>query len=74
MPIVTADLQRIAATVRARRAEQEWTQAQLAEKAGVGTRTVEAIEAAHYRAYDRTYVRIAKALQVPINELLGEEE
>jgi transcriptional regulator with XRE-family HTH domain len=74
MPTATTDLQRIAATVRSHRAVQGWTQAELAEKAGVGTRTVEAIEAAHYRAYERTYVRIAAALQITVGTLLGQGE
>jgi len=74
MPTATTDLQRIAATVRSHRAVRDWTQAELATKAGIGRRTVEAIEAAHYRAYDRTYARVAAAFGITLAELLGEGE
>jgi DNA-binding XRE family transcriptional regulator len=72
MPIATTDLRRIAATVRSHRAVRDWTQAELARKAGVSRRTVEAIEAAHYRAYDRTYARVAVTFGITLAELLGQ--
>ena len=73
MQIVTREPRSIAATVRRLRAEREWNQRQLAEAAGLSKRTVEWIEGGKRGAQMSTYGRIARALGVPITELLGEE-
>lgn len=46
---------------------------ELAKKAGIGRNTVSRIEAGA-GAIDSTYGRIAAALEVPLAQLLGEEE
>lgn len=73
MPSATADLEQVASTVRRLRAERGWRQQQLADVAGVSVRAVGYIEAGRRSAYDRTYVRLARALGIPLSELLGEE-
>jgi len=74
MPIATtADLRQIAATVRTLRAERGWRQHELADAAQVGLRTVQTVEAGERRTHDSTYGRIARALDVSLARLLGEE-
>lgn len=73
MPSATVDLDAVATTVRRLRAEKGWRQQQLAEKADLTDRTVRIVELGERRAHDSTYGRLAKALGVPLSELLGEE-
>jgi transcriptional regulator with XRE-family HTH domain len=74
MPTAIVDPEKIAARVRWLRAEHGWTQAELAEKSGLKPRTVQKIEAGG-NGRERTYVLLARALDVPLAQLLnGKEE
>jgi transcriptional regulator with XRE-family HTH domain len=74
MPTAIVDPEKVAARVRWLRAEHGWTQAELAEKSGLKPRTVQKIEAGG-NGRERTYVLLARALDVPLAQLLnGKEE
>lgn len=73
MPSATVDLDAVAATVYRLRVEKGWRQQQLAKSAGISDRTVRIVELGERRAHDSTYGRLAKALDVSLAELLGEE-
>lgn len=70
MPTATIDPDRIAARVRWLRAEHGWTQAQLADKAGRSLRVITKVEAG-MPCHERTYVLVARALGIPLAELLN---
>lgn len=56
------------------RAERDWTQAELAEKAGVHYRTIQDVERRGIRPRMATCIRIARALEVPVDDLLADNE
>lgn len=62
---------RLAATrVRGRRIDGDLTQDELAERAGIDTRTIQRIEAGRYEVKLSHLARIAHALNVRISDLL----
>jgi transcriptional regulator with XRE-family HTH domain len=67
------DLPGIAATVKARRAANGLRQHQLAAAAAVSLRTIQGIEAGDRAAHESTYGRIAQALDLTLEQLLGGE-
>lgn len=73
MPTATTDLHRIANLIRMRRAERGWTKRQLAEVAELSERTIQIVEGGERRVYDSTYGRLARALDIPLTDLIGEE-
>lgn len=73
MPTATDDLNRIASVIRLKRAERGWRQRELAASADVALRTIQNIESGTRSAEDSTYGRIARALDIPLTQLLGEE-
>lgn len=73
MAQATTDLAQVAVTVRRLRAERGLRQYQLAEVADVGVRTLATVELAEAPVSETTYGRLAKALDVSLAELLGEE-
>jgi len=63
--------QKIGATVKALRIKREWTQFELAEKAGISDHKVVGFveQAATYPSL-RTLTKLAKALKVPLSKLV----
>lgn len=53
------------------RAEQEWTQAQLANKLGVSRQTVNAIETEKYDPSLPLALKIAKLFRLHVEEIFG---
>jgi transcriptional regulator with XRE-family HTH domain len=54
------------------RRERGWTQERLAEETGIAVRTIQRLEAGSDASLD-TLSRIARALEVPVRDLFGEE-
>jgi transcriptional regulator with XRE-family HTH domain len=63
------ELQRIAANVRRRRKDREWTQEDLAEHAGIDEKQVQRIEAGRINIGVRSLLRVARALEVSLGDL-----
>ena len=74
MDIATVSKSDVAATVRRLRADRGWGQEQLAAQAKVSPRTISYLESGARRPRVLTLARLAKALDVPLSTLLGEEE
>jgi transcriptional regulator with XRE-family HTH domain len=64
-------LERLAMKIKALRNERGWTQPVLAKKAGVSAGYLARLETSRHDPKLSTLVKIAKALGVPVTELLG---
>lgn len=73
MPTAITDTYGLGERIRRLRVERGMRQSELAEKARVGRNTIGRIEGGG-RGIDSTYGRIAAALDIPLTQLLGEEE
>lgn len=60
--------------IKVLRAERDWTQADLAEKAGISRQAVISIEKYKYTPSLELAFDIAKAFEVDINEVFKKEE
>jgi transcriptional regulator with XRE-family HTH domain len=56
--------------IRAERLRRQWTQTDLAFRAGLATSDVSRIETGRFRPYPRQAARLAKALKLPVEDLL----
>jgi len=63
-------LQRLALEIKALRKERGWTQSALARKAGVSAGHIARLETMRHDPKLSTLVKLAKALGVPVTELL----
>jgi len=70
-PWVVDTLRTVASRVRGRRLDDDLTQFELAERAGVDERTVQRVEAGRYDIKLSYLLRIAHALNVHITDLLA---
>lgn len=70
MALVTAERTPLAERIILERARRDWTQAELAERAGVSPSTVALAETGRAKVRARTLYRIAQALELDPAELL----
>lgn len=61
-------------TIRAARLARGWTQKQLGEAAGVSVIAIKRLEADQHAPSTESARRLAHALGIPVNELLGEDD
>lgn len=68
--VIQKESKKIALRLLRERQEREWSQQQLADKAGVDRKTVNRIENLHFSPSMETFLRLCNAMKVQAHEVI----